>query len=146
NQALTRPLALIVGSLEYRSDRKGYGQALDAFELLWGRGYDAGLALVGQRISPTDELTDRITGHVEFGRRLFWFENARDSVLAMLYKSSTVLLYPSHGEGFGLPLIEAARHDLPIVARDLAVFREIAGQNICYFDGYGASDLAAAIE
>jgi glycosyltransferase involved in cell wall biosynthesis len=57
-----------------------------------------------------------------------------------------VLLHPSHGEGFGLPLVEAGSHDLPIIARDLPIFREIAGDHICYFDGYGGSDLVDAIE
>jgi glycosyltransferase involved in cell wall biosynthesis len=144
--ALTQSFALMVGSLEYRSDRKGYGQALDAFELLWGRGYDVGLAVVGQRVSPSDDLTERITGHAEFGRRLFWFERAPDGILTTLYKSATVLLYPSHGEGFGLPLVEAAWYNLPVIARDLPIFREIAGEHIVYFDGYGGSDFATAIE
>lgn len=146
NRALARPLALMVGSLEYRSDRKGYGQALDAMELLWGRGCDVSLGFVGSRVSPSDELTDRITHHPEFGARLFWFERPDDNVLTQLYKSAIVLLYPSHGEGFGLPLVEAAAHDLPILARDLPVFREIAGKHICYFEGYGGSDLAAALD
>jgi glycosyltransferase involved in cell wall biosynthesis len=146
NRALMRPLALIVGSLEYRSDRKGYGQAIDAFELLWGRGYDVALALVGKRVSPKDKLTERITHHSEYGRLLFWFEKPSDCVLTKLYKSATVLLHPSHGEGFGVPLVEAGSHDLPIIARDLPIFREIAGDHICYFDGYGGSDLVDAIE
>jgi glycosyltransferase involved in cell wall biosynthesis len=144
--ALMRPAALIVGALEYRSDRKGYGQALDAFELLWDRGRDLGLILVGRRVSPADVLTERITHHREYGRRLFWFEEPNDRILTLLYRSAAVLLYPSHGEGFGLPLAEAAWHDLPVIARDLPVFREIAGQHICYFEGYGGSDLAAAVE
>jgi glycosyltransferase involved in cell wall biosynthesis len=145
-RALSQPLAIIVGSLEYRSDRKGYGQALDAFQLLWARGYQGNLAIVGQHLSPSDELTERIANHPEFGRRLFWFESPTDPVLIKLYRSATVLLYPSHGEGFGLPLAEAAWNDLPIIARDLPVFREIAGPHIMYFDGFGGSDLAAAVE
>lgn len=40
--------------------------------------------------------------------------------------SSTCLIAASFGEGFGLPLIEAAQHGLPIMARDIAVFREVA--------------------
>jgi len=36
-------------------------------------------------------------------------------------------------EGFGLPIIEAARHKLPIIARDIPIFREIAGDSAYYF-------------
>ena len=41
----------------------------------------------------------------------------------------------SEGEGFGLPLIEAAQYGLPIIARDIPVFREVAGENAYYFCG-----------
>jgi glycosyltransferase involved in cell wall biosynthesis len=39
----------------------------------------------------------------------------------------------SEGEGFGLPLIEAAHYELPIIARDLPIFREIAIDFASYF-------------
>ncbi|WP_370457271.1 glycosyltransferase [Herbaspirillum sp. SJZ107] len=51
----------------------------------------------------------------------------------------------SEGEGFGLPLIEAARHGIPIVARGLPVFREVAGDHAHYFEGRDAGDLARAL-
>ena len=50
----------------------------------------------------------------------------------------------SVGEGFGLPLIEAAQHNKPIIARDLPVFREVAGDCATYFNGDHLS-LAAVI-
>jgi glycosyltransferase involved in cell wall biosynthesis len=34
---------------------------------------------------------------------------------------------------------------LPIIARDLPVTREVAGDHACYFAGSGAEDLAGAI-
>jgi glycosyltransferase involved in cell wall biosynthesis len=39
----------------------------------------------------------------------------------------------SEGEGFGLPLIEAAKHKLPIIARDIPVYKEVASQYAYYF-------------
>jgi glycosyltransferase involved in cell wall biosynthesis len=59
-----------------------------------------------------------------------------------MFGATTALLAASEGEGFGLPLIEAARHGLPLVARDLAVFREVAGEHPTYFSGRSSSDLA----
>lgn len=47
-------------------------------------------------------------------------------------------------EGLGLPLIEAAKHAQPILARDLPVFREIAGDHATYFSGTAPRDLADA--
>ncbi len=43
------------------------------------------------------------------------------------------------------PLIEAAQHKLPIIARDIPVFREVAGEYAYYFDGKEPSDLAQSI-
>ena len=42
--------------------------------------------------------------------------------------------------------MEAASRGLPILARDLPVFREVAGAGADYFSGDGVDDLVAAIE
>jgi glycosyltransferase involved in cell wall biosynthesis len=62
-----------------------------------------------------------------------------------MYASSSALLATSKGEGFGLPLIEAARHDLPIIARDIPVFREIGDEHVYYFTGDSPEQLESAI-
>ena len=56
------------------------------------------------------------------------------------------LIAAAEGEGFGLPLIEAARHGLPIIARDIPVFREVAGEHAFYFAGKDSDVLAEAIK
>ena len=134
---------LIVGTLE---PRKGHKQALDAFELLWNSGRCINLILVGKPGWMNDDLVDRIRNHPESGKRLLWFEQASDEWLSHMYEVCSALLVPSEGEGFGLPLIEAAKHGLPILCRDLPVFREIAGGHACYFSGSQASQLAEAID
>jgi glycosyltransferase involved in cell wall biosynthesis len=50
----------------------------------------------------------------------------------------------SEAEGFGLPLVEAAAHGKPIIARDIAIFREIGSDGAFYFAG-SADALAAAL-
>jgi len=47
--------------------------------------------------------------------------------------------------GRRLPLVEAARHGLPILCRDLAVFREVAGEHAAYFSGDDPLLLEAAV-
>ena len=67
------------------------------------------------------------------GKRLFWFDGPSDEYLEKIYAASSCLIAASEGEGFGLPLIEAARYGLPILARDIPVFREVAGEHAFYF-------------
>ncbi|TFV87301.1 glycosyltransferase, partial [Oxalobacteraceae bacterium OM1] len=133
---------LMVGTVE---PRKGYAQALDAFDRMWKDGVDARLAIVGKQGWMVDELAARLRSHPEYCRRLFWFESADDGILARLYTESSALLLASEAEGFGLPLVEAAQYDLPIVARNLPVFREVAGAHAYYFDGQSGDSLARAL-
>lgn len=65
--------------------------------------------------------------------------------LALIYGACCGLLAPSEGEGFGLPLIEATHYNLPIIARDLPVFREVAGDGAQYFSGLSPYALAHTI-
>lgn len=126
-----RPSFLSVGTIE---PRKGHAQALSAFESLWEQGIDANLVLVGKQGWIVKVLVERLRNHTEQGKRLFWLEGISDEYLEKVYSASTCLIAASEGEGFGLPLIEAAQHKLPIIARDIPVFREVAGQHAFYFE------------
>jgi hypothetical protein len=92
-----------------------------------------------------DELALRMREHRERGHRLFWFERASDEWLDALYANVAVLLAASLGEGYGLPLVEAARHRVPLLVRDLPVFREVAGEHATYFHGSTPHDIATAL-
>jgi glycosyltransferase involved in cell wall biosynthesis len=134
-----RPSFLMVGTIE---PRKGHTPVLDAFDQLWGEGVGVNLIVVGVegwRDLPRNlrrnipEIVARLQSHSEGGMRLFWLNGPSDEYLEKIYASSSCLIAASEGEGFGLPLVEAARHGLPIIARDLPVFREVAGERAFYF-------------
>lgn len=147
-----RPTFLMVGTIE---PRKNYLQTLKTFSLLWERGVDVNLVIVGREgwqhlansqrrdIPQTIEL---LSQHTELGKRLFWLDGISDEYLEKIYAASSCLIAASRGEGFGLPLIEAAQHKLPIIARDIPIFREVAGEHAFYFEGVEPIDLADAIQ
>lgn len=142
-QLEARPSFLMVGTLE---PRKGHGQVLAAFELLWRHEIDVNLVIVGQKGWMVEALAERLNAHPESGRRLFWLQGISDEYLEQVYAASTCLIAASENEGFGLPLIEAARHELPIIARDIPVFREVAGEHACYFTGQDGGSLAETVQ
>lgn len=137
------PSFLMVGTVE---PRKGHQQTLDAFERLWARGIAANLVIVGKEGWKVAALVSRLKHHPQLGTRLFWLKGISDEYLEKIYAASACLIAASEGEGFGLPLIEAARHKLPIIARGISVFREVAGEHALYFDGQHPDNLAAAVE
>jgi glycosyltransferase involved in cell wall biosynthesis len=130
---------LMVGTVE---PRKGHAQALQAMEILWAEGYAVNLAIVGKSGWMIEELSRRLEHHGERNKRLFWFQGISDEALLRLYAESDGVLMASEGEGFGLPLIEAAQHGLPVLARDIPVFREIGGDHVSYFSGTAGAELA----
>jgi glycosyltransferase involved in cell wall biosynthesis len=70
---------------------------------------------------------------------------ASDHELPNLYSNAEVLLYPSHYEGFGLPLVEAMASGLPILASDTPINHEVCDKSAIYFDRNSANDLAASL-
>lgn len=146
-----KPTFLMVGTIE---PRKGHLQVLKSFTELWKSGLDVNLVIVGRegwtgvdaesrRNLP--EIIDALNSHAERGNRLLWLSDANDATLNAIYASASCLIFASEGEGFGLPIIEAAQKKLPIIARDLPVFREIAGDGAYYFRGDSESALFESV-
>jgi glycosyltransferase involved in cell wall biosynthesis len=140
-QLRVRPSFLMVGTIE---PRKGYLETIEAFTQLWADGIDVNLVIVGKegwiglpenmrRNIP--ETARELRNHAELHKHLFWLEGISDEYLEAVYGACACLIAASYGEGFGLPLIEAAQHKLPIIARDIPIFREVAEEYAYYFDG-----------
>lgn len=126
-----KPYMLMVGTIE---PRKSHQFTLDVFEGLWDQGSDLCLCIAGKEGWMVDKLMKRIHSHRELGKRLMFFDRPSDDDIRWLYQNAQALLFPSKGEGFGLPLVEAAHFGTPIVCSDLPVFREIAGEFATYID------------
>jgi len=138
-----QPSFVMIGTLE---PRKGYGQTLPAFEKLWANGVMVNLVIIGKKGWMVDELVSHIQNHPALNKRLFWLDSISDEYLDQIYSASTCLIAASDGEGFGLPLIEAARRHVPIIARDIAVFKEVAGEHAFYYTANKPEDMTLAIE
>ena len=138
-----RPTFLMVGTVE---PRKGHRQALEAFERLWDIGLEVNLVIAGKRGWRVDALSRALLANAECNDHLTWLDGISDDYLARLYEQADCLLIASEGEGFGLPLIEAASHDLPIIARDLPVLREVAGEHAIYFSGLDPDAIADCVQ
>jgi len=136
---------LSVGTIE---PRKGQQQLLAALSQHWQAEptSDIALLVVGRPGWKTADLQVQLRDHPEQGGRLIWLEGASDELLAEFYTCVAGLVAASHGEGFGLPLIEALANGTPVLARNLPVFREIGGSLFDYFDDDAPEPLAARLQ
>ncbi len=135
---------LSVGAME---KRKGYAQLLAAFGLLWDKGLDLKLTIVGPSYGGGGEVEELIRSNPRYGTSLIWHEGyVSDDDLAALYAESDAYISASFAEGFGLPVTEAAAFGTPLILRDIQVYRELGGEGAFYFSGDSAESLASALE
>lgn len=134
---------LMIGTVE---PRKGYEETLAAFEKIWQKSEEAPLLIiVGRAGWKTEGLQKKFRTHPLAGKYLFWLDAVSDQYLEDLYKNCFGVLIASYAEGFGLPLVEAALHRKPILARNLAVFREMRSDGVTYFDSENSEEMAAEL-
>ncbi|TFC19210.1 glycosyltransferase family 1 protein [Cryobacterium algoritolerans] len=65
--------------------------------------------------------------------------------LDRLYAESSLIVFPTLFEGFGLPVLEAMSRGCPVVCADIPVLHEVAGDAAVYVSPHDAGALAATI-
>ena len=88
---------------------------------------DYHLVVVGESNPAKQVSLKRIAQQYEVADRVQCLGHVSDPVLDDLYRRAVALVLPSTYEGFGLPVLEAMTHGLPVVAWDIPVMREVAG-------------------
>jgi len=136
------PLYLSVGTLE---PRKNHLFLLHAFDRLWRCDSNVQLVIVGRQGWGGAAIEAQIRAHPEFGRRLWLFTDFNDAELSLAYRRSDALVMTSKAEGFGLPIIEAERDGLHVLASDIPAHREVAGPDCRFFGLSAPQSLADAV-
>jgi glycosyltransferase involved in cell wall biosynthesis len=88
---------------------------------------DEHLVLVGAEDERWPSAAVALARTLGVADRLVRLDSVTEAQLAQLYTGATAFLYPSLVEGFGLPLLEAMAAGVPVIASDIPVFREVAG-------------------
>jgi glycosyltransferase involved in cell wall biosynthesis len=136
-----RPYIFFLGTSE---PRKGIDVLLDAFEEIARRDSDVELWLAGQPGWGVKEIEARIAAHDAISRirRLGYVDEA---ALPALMRQSRAVTYPSRGEGFGLPVLEALACGASVVTSSEKVMSEIAGDAALLARAGDAVQLAAVL-
>lgn len=148
------PLTLIPGDLSsgtskrflavgrFSVQHKGFDLLIQAFNLFAGKNKDWTLDLVGEGVE--EELYRKMIADYGLQERITIhpFTNHIQSY----YSNAQVYVLSSRWEGFGLVLIEAMAHGLPIVSSDLPTSKEIMGNFGLYFENGNVEQLAQQLE
>lgn len=129
-----RKYALFVGS---RASYKNFKPAV-----LSVKGQSIDFVAAGPSKLTADEV-DYLNQHLP-GRWSF-VENPTHERLLSLYRSALCLLYPSSYEGFGIPVLEGALCEIPVIACKNSSIPEVAGPSTLLVDTPGVRLLSEAI-
>jgi glycosyltransferase involved in cell wall biosynthesis len=120
-----RPYLLMVGRLE---PRKNLGLVLDAFARLPEGA--ARLIVVGKGDGERSETLDRLTRTPD----AVHIAGIDDNGLSDLYARAAALVFPSRGEGWGIPVLDSLARGTPVIASSLTAIPEAGGSAASYFD------------
>lgn len=121
---LSSPYFVMVGTIE---PRKNHLLLLQLWRELATRTTAPRLVLIGQRGWECENAVDLIERCAAIRPLVVERGDCDDAELATYLRHARALLLPSFVEGYGLPLAEALSLGTPVIASDLAVFREVAG-------------------
>jgi glycosyltransferase involved in cell wall biosynthesis len=137
------PYFLFVGALHPRKNLVRLFQAFDYFKEQHKS--DIKLLIIGNKQYWTTEIREsyenmRNRGEVIFGGRLPGEE------LHKVVASALAMTYVSYFEGFGIPIIEAFRCDVPVITSNVTSMPEVAGDAACLIDPFSVKSIAEGME
>jgi glycosyltransferase involved in cell wall biosynthesis len=138
---LAQGFVLAVGTLE---PRKNLPRLVRAYASLPGELQDRHpLVIVGKT---GWQAGDTLASLSDLGDRCHLLGYIPDERLARLYARCTVFCYPSLGEGFGLPVLEAMHAGAAVVTSNRSSLPEVGGDAVEYVDPFDEGSIAAGME
>lgn len=119
------PFLLFVGTIEPRKNLGMLFRIYERYRAQTGR-RGATLVLAGAAGWRADAEMTTIKRLRQSGK-LVWFDSPTDEQLLLLYNAASLLVLPSHYEGFGLTAIEALACGTPVLASDSSSLPEVLG-------------------
>lgn len=135
---LPKKVVLFVGDLE---PRKNLPTLVSAFKLLVDREIPHSLVIVGKKVWRYKEIFQTVK-KLQLENRVVFTGFVPENDLPFLYKAADLFVYPSFYEGFGLPVLEAMAHGIPVITSNVSSMPEIVGEAGILVDPDAAHTLA----
>lgn len=121
---------------------KGFDLLIEAFRLFADKNKEWSLDIVGEGVE--DPLYRKMIADYNLSDRITIHPFTND--IQTYYSNAQVYVLSSRWEGFGLVLVEAMAHGLPVVSSDLPTSKEIMGDFGLYFENGNVKELAQRLE
>ena len=105
-------------------------------------------------LQQADKLTQKLNGKYKYvfigdiethNENAVMFKNLSAADLELLYKNAEIFIYPSFGEGYGMPPVEAMRYGVPVIASYCTSMPEVLGDAPEYVFPFYQEEMHAAI-
>ena len=140
-----RPYFVTVGTIEARKNHLLLLRAWERIAEYMGSDTPR-LVVIGNRGWEAEQAIRWLDRLGSLAAHVVEIDSCNDDDLATWIAGARALLMPSFVEGFGLPVVEALRLGTPVIASDLPVYREIAGEIPTYLDPADADAWARTCE
>ena len=126
----------------FSRQHKGFDLLINAFSLFAHKNSEWGLDIVGE--GPEEKLYRKLIKEYQLGDRITIHPFTNH--IQVFYSKAQIYVLSSRWEGFGLVLVEAMAHGLPVISSDLPTSKEILGDFGLYFENGNVVDLAQRLE
>jgi glycosyltransferase involved in cell wall biosynthesis/GT2 family glycosyltransferase len=137
---LKSPFFMSVGGLD---GHKGFGATANGYVALLSQ-VSAQFAVVGSFSDPYKEAYRKLFETNKIPGVVFTGYLSREE-MACLYAAASALIFPSHYEGFGFPVLEAMAHGCPVITTNVSSLPEVAGDAAILVNPDDASAIANAM-
>lgn len=142
NYDLSKPYLLFVSTIE---PRKNINAIISAFNFLKKRHkIEHQLVLIGRKGWNYEPIFTAIENS-PYKNEIHHLDYLSNELVALFYSKADVFLYPSHYEGFGLPVLEAMTLGTPVIASNTSSIPEVTGNAAILIDPNDYMQLAEAI-
>lgn len=133
---------IFVGSI---SPRKNIARLLEAFGLFKKESRSKIKIIIVGAIFWSKAEVDKTLNKMEFKNDVIFTGRVGNSELRLLMASAFCLTYVPYFEGFGVPLVEAMRSEIPIISANVTSLPEIAGDAALYVDPFKVEEIKNAM-
>jgi glycosyltransferase involved in cell wall biosynthesis len=132
---------LYVGTIEERKDLLTLVKSLPLIK----NAPKISLVIVGKK-KKYARLVEEYAAEKGISNRLIFLSSVENSHLPLIYRNAKALIFPSHFEGFGIPILEALVSKTPVIAANTSSLTEAGGPDSLYFEKQNHEQLAQVID